>query len=106
MSDSRSAATSPARNPSRDSKVRIAKSRRPTRVRRSQLANSRATDLASSALTNPASRQPATDGTASASVVLDLALHVQEPQQRPQPGDHALRRADAATPRLAPARTR
>ena len=44
----------------------IAKSLRPTRVRRSQPANSRATDPESNALTSPASRQPATDGTASA----------------------------------------
>jgi hypothetical protein len=66
MSDSSNAATSPARNPSRDSSVRIAKSRRPTRVRPSQLASSRATDLASIALTSDASRQLATDGTAPA----------------------------------------
>jgi hypothetical protein len=43
MSSMLSAATSPARSPSRASTVRIAKSRRPTVLRRSQLANSRAT---------------------------------------------------------------
>jgi hypothetical protein len=50
------------RSPSRDSSIRIAKSRRPSAVRRSQLSSSRVTLEASSALTSDASRHFATDG--------------------------------------------
>jgi hypothetical protein len=59
---SRRAATSPMRSPSRDSSIRIAKSRRPIAVCRSQLSSSRATNDASTALTSDASRHLATVG--------------------------------------------
>ena len=66
MSSSDKPATSKERNPNRASSVRIAKSRRPTTVERSQLASSRSTCPASRARGSEASRQPATLGTACA----------------------------------------
>ncbi len=67
MSPNAKAPTSPARNPRRASAVTIAKSRRPSTVRRSQLRSKRPSSLGLMAFGNEASCQPATDGTAAAS---------------------------------------
>ena len=66
-SASSSAATSPARSPRRTSRVSTAKSRRPNVLRRSQLANKRATSGRPNAVGRPARRHPATLGTAASS---------------------------------------
>ena len=65
MSSTDRAATSPDLRPSRTSTVRIAKSRHPTVVRRSQPSNIRATSEGATAHVNPWSRQPGATGTAS-----------------------------------------
>ena len=105
MSSRLSAATSPARSPSRASSVSIAKSRRPTAVCRSQLASSAATWPGSSACGSPASRQLATDGHRCRQRLADQPLDVQEAQQRPQRGHHQLRRARRHAADTRPART-
>lgn len=68
MSSSRTAATSPARNPRRTNTFRIAKSRRPIALRRSQLFSSRAASTSLIAFGRAVSCQLATGGTAAASV--------------------------------------
>jgi hypothetical protein len=84
------------RSPSRDSNIRIAKSRRPTAVERSQLPSSRATGLGVERLDQR--RQPPLrdrrDG--DGEFAIDQPLVVQETQQRPQPGDGGLRRPRAS----------
>ena len=93
MSSSERPATSPARSPRRDSTVIMAKSRRPTPLRRSQLLSRRATcPWPKRLLATKPRRQCATEGTASARASAIEAFDVEEPQQRPQPRRHGLRR--------------
>ena len=87
----RAAARRPRRCAARaaPSSVRIAKSRRPAVLRRSQPANRRPSWPASSARGKPASRQRATEGTAPANGPRISPCDMQEAQQGPQRGHHA-----------------
>jgi hypothetical protein len=66
MSSKVSAATSPTRSPSRTSRVRIAKSRHPVAVLRSQPASNAATCVGSNPFGKPVNVHPAGEGTPAA----------------------------------------